>query len=271
MRHPILRAGCAEIEAEIAGGGDANAAQSYQHPTYRRLASKSLLERAVELGCADLVRLLIARGASVNYKQTENFYIDVPVRNGDRDWLLPLWMGFREEEPSGDILLFLWSLFFQNVEVCEVLHDAFVAQCEPQVQREVMFAALPFAAEIGNLDVLRFLLAAGGQPLINAEDESQQVPFAYFCLLGDANLVRFLLEQGADPDIGSPDEGYPLMDAIHRSNEEVALVLIEHGAALNIQLWNRSTPLSFAKTRKLKKVVAAIKARLKESPAVRNC
>ena len=262
MQHPILQMNCAEIEAWIEQGNDVNAFETYLHHIYDSLATKSLLERAVELGCPATVRLLIEKGATLEQEPIDDFYID----NEDfhRERLTPLQVE-NEEEIDGNCLLFLWSRFFKNIEVCQILYNSFVAQWERSLQNKVMFAALAFAGEIGNIDVLNFLLARGGVSLINTENEFDFTPFHYICLVSNAEMVKILLDQGADPDIGTPEVGYPLMNAIHNRDEDIALLLIEHGARLDIQLRDRAKPLSFAKRRKLKRVVAAINDKLNAS------
>ncbi len=257
----ILTMKCAEIEACIAGGGDANSFETYEHPVYTLLSTKSLIERAVELGCAKTVQLLIEKGATLHDESVEDFYVD--LESYHRDWLFPLPIE-NEEELNGDCCLFLWSLFFQNVEVSQVLYKAFVVPREPHIRRKTMLASMILASEIGSLSVLRFLLARGGEELVNSnDDDCYRTPFHSFCIQGQAELVKELLERGADPNVTGDNGAIPLIDAIHNCNEEAALLLIEHGAALDVQSKDRSKPLSLAKRRKLKRVVEAIEAKLK--------
>lgn len=263
MQHPILQMSCAEIEAWIEQGNDVNAFETYLHHIYDSLATKSLLERAVELGCPATVRLLIEKGATLEQEPIDDFYIDVPVRDDfDREQLTPLWIQ-NEKKLDGNCLLFLWSLFFQNIEVCQILYDAFIDSLDEPLRKKVMFAAMAFAGEIQNIDVLHFLLARNGISLLNAEDEFHTSLFHYICFLGNAEMVDVLLKLGADPNIGTLEDGYPLMSAIHHLKEDIALLLIEHDANVDIQLTNRAKPLTLAKRRKLKRVVAAINNKLK--------
>lgn len=253
---------CADIEAFVESGGDVNAFQTYEHHVYPIPATKSLLERAVELGCVEAVRLLIDKGATLRHEPVEDFYVDRRPRYEPlRTRLVPLYV-MDEEHFDGNCSLFIWSLFFTDLEVIQILYDAFVAPCEESVRKETIFAAMMMAMEIGSLDVMRFLLDHGGKPLLN-DGSLFPSPFHHACYHDDIEMVKFLLDEGGDLNDGNPEDGYPLMSAIHSKVEEVALLLIERGADVSVEITNRAKPLSLARRRKLKRVVAAIKARLK--------
>ena len=222
-------------------------------------STKSLIERAVELGCAKTVQLLIEKGATLHDESVEDFYVD--LESYHRYLLSPLPIE-NEEELDGNCCLFLWSLFFQDMEVTQVIYEAFVVPCEPSIRRKTMLASIILASEIGSLSVLRFLLARGGEELINSNEDCYHTPFHSFCVQGEEELVKELIERGADPNVTDDNGDIPLIDAIHNRNEEVALLLIDCGAALDVQSKDRSKPLSLAKRRKLKRVVDAIKAKL---------
>lgn len=254
---------CADIEAFVARGWGVNASEHYTRADNEARTTKSLIERAVELGCAPTVRLLIGKGATLENESIWDFYVDVPLRHHrERLASLPL----EDEEINGNCLLFLWSLFFQNIEVSRILHDAFVTPCEKSLQERTMLAAMTLAVEIGNLDVLHFLLELGGADFINSKESFYPTPFHEACLKCELKIAKILFEHGADPNIATIYADVPLTDAIFNSEEEMALWLIENGAQVDIQLKNRSKPLSMAKKRKLKRVVAAIEAKLQQAP-----
>jgi hypothetical protein len=265
MKPKVSKMTCSDIEDWIEQGGDANAVQRYRQPVYNCFTTRSLLERAIELGCGSTVRLLIDKGATLHSKPLKDFYFDVPALEiYDRERLIPLCVDY-EDMMDGNCLLFLRSLFFRNIEVSQILYERFVAIQNASRQREIIAAAMTLVSEIKDIEVLHFLLNRGGDKLINTAIFGF-TPFHTICMCCDVEMVRILLEKGADPDLGNLDVGYPLLDAIHNRQEEVALLLIEWGADLNIQAKDRAKPLSLAKRRKLKRVVAAIEAKMGADP-----
>lgn len=104
--------------------------------------------------------------------------------------------------------------------------------------------ALMTVASSGHLDVARYLIASGAN--VNATNKyrtSVLMWTAYF--IESADMARLLLAAGADVNWQNGRGGTALIDAIRTRHLEVARVLIEHGADVNLGP-NRYTPLMFA-------------------------
>lgn len=272
LERSIRKLTCSQIVKFVEQGGDVNAEETYKRPSLgirdRGLwATYSLLERAVEKGCAETVRFLIERGASLHDEPEMDFYVDVPLHRY-RERISSLGLFYEEKEKlNGNCFLFLWANFFQNLEISQILYEAFVAPQEESLRRLTMIAAMNHCADIRNIPLAHFLLEHGGREVLSTTESSLTTVLLSCSYFRNGEITRFLLEQGADPNVMSFREQVPLIEAIANENEEVALALIEYGANLTICTKGRpnARPLSLAKRYKLKRVVAAIQAKLETS------
>jgi ankyrin repeat protein len=112
------------------------------------------------------------------------------------------------------------------------------------VRRGARIDSLPKAAGLGRIDDVTRLL-----PVANAHDRHRALALA--AQLGQLEIVKLLLDAGEDPNRFNP-EGYhghatPLHQAIAAGHFEVAKLLIERGARLDIKDHIfRGTPLGWA-------------------------
>ena len=90
---------------------------------------------------------------------------------------------------------------------------------------------LHYAASIGNLEAVQYLLAAGAP--INALDDDQWTPLRLAVDQGHLQVVRCLLAAGANPNIESYMGFSCLGAATIRRNPEVVRALLDAGAAVN--------------------------------------
>jgi ankyrin repeat protein len=127
------------------------------------------------------------------------------------------------------------------------------------VRRGARVDSLPKAAGLGWLDEARALLPAAG-----ALDRHRALAVA--AMLGRLESVRLLLDAGEDPNRFNP-EGYhahatPLHQSIAQGHVDVAKLLIERGARLDIKDHIfRSTPLGWAEYCDQPRIAALIKER----------
>lgn len=95
--------------------------------------------------------------------------------------------------------------------------------------------ALSLAARVGEVSVVRKLLAAGADP--NARNESGSVPLALALNATNCRIetVRALLEGGASPHVTSIGAAEPLVAALYTGNPslEIVKLLVAAGANVN--------------------------------------
>jgi hypothetical protein len=98
------------------------------------------------------------------------------------------------------------------------------------------------ASDMGNLDVVRVLLAHGvDKNTTSNQDES--TPLHQASLDGYVDVTRLLLQHNADLNARDSIVDTPLHNASMAGNTRVAQLLLEHGADINPQNWEDCTPL----------------------------
>lgn len=101
---------------------------------------------------------------------------------------------------------------------------------DPSARGADGFTALHLAAFFGGADTVRALLAAGADANADAENPLQVRPLHSAVAAHDVESVRALLEAGADPNVEQQGGFTPLRGARHQGNEEMAQLLLDHGA-----------------------------------------
>ena len=92
------------------------------------------------------------------------------------------------------------------------------------------FTALHLAAFFGGASAVRALLAAGADANADAENALGVRPLHSAVAARDRESVRALLEAGADPNVEQRGGFTPLSGARHQGDEEMAQLLLDHGA-----------------------------------------
>jgi hypothetical protein len=101
--------------------------------------------------------------------------------------------------------------------------------------------ALHHAVEEGNVEVVRLLLEHDAS--VNLQDWVGRTPLHYAVAKQRFPIVKALLKAGADPNVHDAWGATPLHDAVGpRATEEVALLLLEHGADPNATMRDGRTP-----------------------------
>jgi hypothetical protein len=102
------------------------------------------------------------------------------------------------------------------------------------------------AAGVGRLDAVRRFFDEHGRLAAGATREQLAEGFLYACGYGHAETARFLLDHGADPNTQNDQGQAPLHWVSYGPHVEVARLLIERGAAVNIRdLRWKGTPLDW--------------------------
>ena len=104
--------------------------------------------------------------------------------------------------------------------------------------------ALHFAAENGNMDVVRMLLDAKANP--NAQDRTGKTPVTIAAERGKPDVLKALLAAGGNANSRDQVEGSPLLWAAGLGGPETVTVLLDAGADPNVQDVNGMTPLMWA-------------------------
>jgi len=103
---------------------------------------------------------------------------------------------------------------------------------------------LQYAAEHGNLQVARSLIAAGAR--VNEKGGAGRTPL-HFALVGRFDMMRLLIEKGADVNLRDNDGASPLDDAVWGGSLDAAAMLLAHGAHLDEpETMTGATPLNEA-------------------------
>lgn len=113
--------------------------------------------------------------------------------------------------------------------------------------------------EKGDIDsIVGLLLSKGADPnFVGSEQWKNFTALSRCARGGHLKSVRNLLRKGADPQSGHS----PLVEALAGGHEQVAKVLIEHGADVNAKGSAGATPMSLARSRNLPIIVELLKAK----------
>jgi ankyrin repeat protein len=112
--------------------------------------------------------------------------------------------------------------------------------------------ALTWGAVSGEANILRMLLDRGAEPNSRYEIPGGQVltPVIAAVLQGRVDCLRLLVDRGADVNVqGGPFQRSALLCAATSGNEEIVGLLLSKGADVNAADWEGRTPLSWARRR----------------------
>ncbi|PSN32604.1 hypothetical protein C0J52_26221 [Blattella germanica] len=112
------------------------------------------------------------------------------------------------------------------------------------------------AVELGNQEIAIKLLKHGANP--NAKDQDDTSVMHYAAEENLMKAVECLLELKCDIDCTNKNGETPLLAAVERGNEEIAIKLLKHGANPNAKNDYSNTPMHYAAQRNLKKVVGCL-------------
>ena len=102
------------------------------------------------------------------------------------------------------------------------------------------------AANSGNVEQVRSLLAAGADP--NVRTEKGYTPLMLAAASNYLEVVQLLLDKGADPNLQSNPGYTALMLATAEGYDNIARVLIERGANVKLKSANGKTALDLARS-----------------------
>jgi len=112
---------------------------------------------------------------------------------------------------------------------------------DPNAKAEGGMTALMFAAENGELLLVKMLVLNGADPDLTYVEET--TPLIIAVLNGHFEVAHFLLEKGADPDHRDIYQGSPLLYTAAINNYEIADLLLFYGASDTIRDKDGNTAL----------------------------
>lgn len=115
---------------------------------------------------------------------------------------------------------------------------------DPNARAEGGMTALMFAAESGDLLLVKMLVLNGADPDLTYMEDT--TPLLIAILNGHFEVAHFLLKKGADPDHRDIYRGSPLLYAAAINNYEIADLLLFYGASDSIRDKDGNTALMTA-------------------------
>jgi ankyrin repeat protein len=202
------------VDLLLRAGADANAANEYgvtplslacthgntamverllragANPNVARLTGETSLMTCSRVGAVEAVKLLLARGADVNAKDAE------------RGQTALMWAASQKHPDVVQALVDAKADVHVRSAALPLYKPTRPITYSPNVhfpETKGGFTALLFAAQVGDLESVRILLAAGAR--VNDATSEAGSALVLAAMNGHEKLALFLLEQGADPSI----------------------------------------------------------------------
>jgi ankyrin repeat protein len=109
--------------------------------------------------------------------------------------------------------------------------------------------ALHYASKLSSSDTETFMqriLGAGGQKLINVQDDRGRAPLSWAAEFGTLTLARLLLVNDADVEIKDNKVWTPLLRSLRYNHNDITSLLLGHGASHSVKDKDGWTSLHFA-------------------------
>ncbi|MFZ5979194.1 MAG: ankyrin repeat domain-containing protein, partial [Candidatus Zixiibacteriota bacterium] len=219
----------------------------------------SALLYAVVGGNTDLVRLLIERGADLNQKTNDGYTPLFSAASYGRDEIFMLLLDhgakYDIKTEGGETPLF-WCRNANCVEEARTLIDK---GADVNARNNFNNVALHDVAWRGTVPMAELLIRNGAD--VNAYDKLGRAPLtmaAWGAGTTNINMVRYLILHGAEvnpPKFKSEESGCfenpmtPLHAASLHGNVDIARILVDNAARINVQDQNGMTPLHTAVSR----------------------
>ncbi len=175
----------------------------------------------------------------------------------DLDLLLSQNPDLVKENTSHDISALLLACYYQKSQIVQVIlkyiksitiHEAcaaglteqvqFMVDQKPDVINELSshgFYPLGIASHFGKEDIVRILLRNGANPNSSSQNGYQVFPIHSALSNGQNNIAKMLIEAGAEVNVLQSSRISPLHLAAQQGNIDMIIVLLEHGANIAIR------------------------------------
>lgn len=109
------------------------------------------------------------------------------------------------------------------------------------------FTPLGLAAFFGHPETVQTLLTAGADPNLTSRESMKMPPLGSAMAVQRNDIARILIEHGANVNGKAVNDLTALHTAAARGNLEAAKLLLDHGADINAASADGKTPLAYAK------------------------
>ena len=113
------------------------------------------------------------------------------------------------------------------------------------------------ATDNNDLNIVKFLVKKGAD--VNARRRDRMTALHYAAIDGYIDIVKFLLDHNAFIDPADVFDETPLIKAIFKMHEDIAILLIKRGANFKYKVKGEQSPLDYATRYGCEKVVQLIK------------
>jgi len=215
----------------------------------------SALHLAASRGSYDIVKLLIDRGANINLQELgdQDSPLHIAINNGRQNLIMLLCsyshINVNIQNKNGDTGLH--CAVDQGLD--KVVEMLLKANADPNIKdyvgQETPIIRTIIEKPVNMYKITEILLAHGAD--INAVDINGETALHKICEQSEFELAQYLLSKGANPNIGTKGDKNnrgrtPLHLVSQRGQDQIAKLLIQHGAIINSVVGNGRTPLHYA-------------------------
>ena len=123
------------------------------------------------------------------------------------------------------------------------------------------FTPLGLAAFFGHAEAVQALLDAGADANLTSRESMKMPPLGSAMAVQRNDIARILIEHGADVNGKAVNDLTALHTAAARGNIEAAKLLLDHGADINAVSTDGKSPLAYAEERNHPEMVEFLKSR----------
>lgn len=198
--------------------------------------NSALLLTACQQSNADIVKIVLARGADINiqnkHDNTALIYAADQGHNKVVDTLIAAKASLDIRGEDGDTALMCAARWGYN----EIVNSLLQAGAQIDAQNKYRFTALIVAAKKGHIEAVKALLSAHAQVDAQMKDESAAMALIRRAIAEEnLGIIGLLIKAGVDVNEQRNNGSTVLMWAAYQGNVEIANRLITAGACVNIQ------------------------------------